>query len=127
MTNNLKKMLKHELTRVWLTSDDKRFLCIDDALNHEEKLEKKRAVIEKEEDKMDNIKLTILKVLNRNNWGLYFKGEPITLIPTSDDSMVYKVNEVELEKLTEEVQAILENNCQEDTQENQTGNWSSNG
>lgn len=127
MTSNLKKMLKQELAIVWLTSDDKKFLCIDDALNYEEKLEKKRAVIEKEEDKMDNIKLTILKVLNRNNWGLYFKGEPITLIPTSDDSMVYKVNEVELEKLTEEVQAILENNCQEDTQENQTGNWSSNG
>ncbi len=120
-------MLKQELAIVWLTSDDKKFLCIDDALNYEEKLEKKRAVIEKEEDKMDNIKTTILKVLNRNNWGLYFKGEPITLIPTSDDSMVYKVNEVELEKLTEEVQAILENNCQEDTQENQTGNWSSNG
>jgi len=127
LTSNLKKMLKQELAIVWLTSDDKKFLCIDDALNYEEKLEKKRAVIEKEEDKMDNIKLTILKVLNRNNWGLYFKGEPITLIPTSDDSMVYKVNEVELEKLTEEVQAILENNCQEDTQENQTGNWSSNG
>jgi len=103
-------MLKHELTRVWLTSDDKRFLCIDDALNHEEKLEKKRAIIEKEEDEMDNIKATILKVLNSNNWGLYFKGEPITLIP-----------------LTDEVQAILEDNCQEDTQENQTGNWSSNG
>jgi len=117
-------MLKHELERIWITSDEKKFLRIDDALKHEETLEKKRAIIQKEENKVTEIHKLFLKVLNSNNWGLYFKGEPITLIPTSDESMVYKVNEVELEKLTDEVQAILENNCQEDTKGNQTGNWS---
>ena len=120
-------MLKHELERIWITSDEKKFLRIEDALKHEEKLEKKRAVIEKEEDKMDNIKTTILKVLNRNNWGLYFKGEPITLIPTSDDSMVYKVNEVKFDRLTEEIQKELESDCQENAQEKPTEDWSSNG
>ena len=47
MTSNLKKMLKQELAIVWLTSDDKKFLCIDDALNYEEKLEKKLIKAEK--------------------------------------------------------------------------------
>jgi len=120
-------MLKHELERVWITSDEKKFLCIDDALNHEENQEDKRAIIQKEENKVTNINETFLRVLNRNNWGLYFKGEPITLIPTSDDSMVYKVNEVKFDRLIEELKKELENNCQENTREEPTDNWSSNG
>ena len=120
-------MLKHELERVWITSDEKKFLCIDDALNHEEMQQDKRAIIEKEENKVTNINEIFLRVLNRNNWGLYFKGEPITLIPTNDDSTVYKVNEVKFDKLVEELEKELENNCQENTQEKPTEDWSSNG
>ena len=120
-------MLKPELERIWITSDDKKFLHIDDALKHEEILEKKRAITQKEEDKVTELNKLFLRVLNSNNWGLYFKGEPITLIPTNDNNMVYKVNEVKFDRLIEEIQKELENNCQENTQENQTGNWSSNG
>jgi hypothetical protein len=122
-----KKMLKHELERIWITSDDRKFLHIDDALKHEETLEKKRAITQKEEEKVTELNKLFLKVLNSNNWGLYFKGEPITLIPTNDDNMVYKVNEVKFDRLIEEIQKELENNCQENTQGKPTGNWSSNG
>ena len=88
LKKNIKSYLKHELDRIWITSDEKKFLRIDDALKHEETLEKKRAIIQKEEDKVTEIHKLFLKVLNRNNWGLYFKGEPISRIPTNDDSMV---------------------------------------
>ena len=124
LKENLKSYLKHELERVWITSDEKKFLRIDDALKHEETIEKKRAIIQKEEDKVTEIHKLFLKVLNRNNWGLYFKGEPISRIPTNDDSMVYKVNEVKFERLIEEIQKILENNCQENEQEKPTEDWS---
>ena len=120
-------MLKHELERIWIASDGKKFLCIDDALKHEEILEKKRAITQKEEDKVTELNKLFLRVLNSNNWGLYFKGEPITLIPTNDNNMVYKVNEVKFDRLIEEIQKELENNCQENTQEKPTDNWSSNG
>ena len=76
-------MLKHELERVWITSDEKKFLCIDDALNHEENQEDKRAIIQ--------------------------------------------VNEVKFDRLIEELKKELENNCQENTREEPTDNWSSNG
>ena len=124
LKKNLKSYLKHELRRIWITSDEKNFLRIDDALKHEETLEKKRAIIQKEEDKVTAIHKIFLKVLNRNNWGLYFKGEPISRIPTNDDSMVYKVNEVKFERLIEEIQNILENDCQENEQEKPTEDWS---
>ena len=124
LKENLKSYLKHELERVWITSDEKKFLRIDDALKHEETIEKKRAIIQKEENKVTEIHKLFLKVLNRNNWGLYFKGEPISRIPTNDDSMVYKVNEVKFERLIEEIQNILENDCQENEQEKPTEDWS---
>ena len=124
LKENMKSYLKHELERVWITSDEKKFLRIDDALKHEETIEKKRAIIQKEEDKVTEIHKLFLKVLNRNNWGLYFKGEPISRIPTNDDSMVYKVNEVKFERLIEEIQNILENDCQENEQEKPTEDWS---
>ena len=127
MKKNLKGYLKHELRRIWITSDEENFLRIDDALKHEETLWEKRAIIQKEEDKVTEIHKLFLKVLNRNNWGLYFKGEPISGIPTNDDSMVYKVNEVKFERLIEEIQNILENDCQENEQEKPTEDWSSNG
>ena len=124
LKKNLKSYLKHELDRIWITSDEKKFLRIDDALKHEETLEKKRAIIQKEEDKVTEIHKLFLKVLNSNNWGLYFKGEPISRIPTNDDSMVYKVNEVKFERLIEEIQNTLESNCQENEQEKPTEDWS---
>ena len=128
MKNSLKKnirgYLKHELRRIWITSDEENFLRIDDALKHEETLEKKRAIIQKEENKVTEIHKLFLKVLNSNNWGLYFKGEPISRIPTNDDSMVYKVNEVKFERLIEEIQNTLESNCQENEQEKPTEDWS---
>ena len=124
MKKNIRGYLKHELDRIWITSDEKKFLRIDDALKHEETLEKKRAIIQKEEDKVTEIHKLFLKVLNSNNWGLYFKGEPISRIPTNDDSMVYKVNEVKFERLIEEIQNILESDCQENEQEKPTEDWS---
>ena len=124
LKKNLKSYLKHELDRIWITSDEKKFLRIDDALKHEETLEKKRAIIQKEEDKVTEIHKLFLKVLNSNNWGLYFKGEPISRIPTNDDSMVYKVNEVKFERLIEEIQNTLESDCQENEQEKPTEDWS---
>ena len=127
MKKNIKSYLKHELERIWITSDEKKFLRIEDALKHEETLEKKRAIIQKEENKVTEIHKLFLKVLNSNNWGLYFKGEPISRIPTNDDSMVYKVNEVKFERLIEEIQNELENDCQENEQEKPTEDWSSNG
>ena len=34
------------------------------------------------------------KVLSDNDWGIYFKGEPIEGFPTQDGMRVYRVNEI---------------------------------
>ena len=45
----LKKLLKTELATVYVTTSNKRFLSLDDALEHEMDEEKKREIIKKKE------------------------------------------------------------------------------
>ena len=129
LENSLKRkllsLLKTEIQRVYLTTDDKMFLDVEDALQHEESLEKKRAIIKKKEETVNKINELFLKVLSNNNWGLYFKGEPMQSIPMSDGGKVYKVNEVKVEQVYEEIQKEIESDWQK--QNEQTDNKSSNG
>ena len=49
----------------------------------------------------------MIKILNENNVGLYHKGKPLEEIP-SNVGVMYKVNEVELEKVINDYNAHLE-------------------
>ena len=66
------------------------------------------------------------KVLSKNEWGIYFKGEPIEGFPTQDGMRVYKVNEVSSDRLFDAIEQEskqMENECQgnQETEEEQTG------
>ena len=49
----------------------------------------------------------LIKILNENNLGLYIKGKPLEEIP-SNVGVMYKVNEVDAEKIIDEYIAHLE-------------------
>ena len=56
------------------------------------------------------------KVLSRNEWGIFFKGEPIEGFPTQDGMKVYKVNEIASDRLFDAIEKEItqtENQCQE--------------
>ena len=74
---------------------------------------------------MNKINELLLKVLSENNWGIYFKGEPMQSIPMNDGAKVYKVNEVKAERIYEEIQKEIESDWQK--QNEQTENKSLNG
>ena len=44
------------------------------------------------------------KVLSENEWGIYFKGEPMECFPTQDGMRVYKVNEVSSDRLFDAIE-----------------------
>ena len=55
------------------------------------------------------------KILSENEWGLFFKGEPIEGFPTQDGMRVYRVNEVSSDKLFDAIKhesRLMENKCQ---------------
>ena len=67
------------------------------------------------------------KVLSKNEWGLFFKGEPMEGHPTQDGMRVYRVNEVSSDKLFDAIEQeskLMENECQisEEQEEGQIKN-----
>ena len=67
------------------------------------------------------------RILSKNEWGIFFKGEPIEGFPTQDGMKMYKVNEVALDRLHDAVEkeiTQMERECQGDS-EQQTGGESS--
>ena len=77
LKNNNDLKLKHELEFVYIDSSGKKYLKKIDALCAEaqiqlsldSKLQKKKRI-------MDIIEL-VMKVLRRENWGVYYKNQPI--------------------------------------------------
>jgi len=125
LKKKLLSLLKTELEIIYITKDGKKFIEVDKALQHEESLEKKRAIIRKRKETVNKINELLLKVLSENNWGIYFKGEPMQSIPMNDGAKVYKVNEVKAERIYEEIQKEIESDWQK--QNEQTENKSLNG
>lgn len=93
-----KNLIKTELSIVYLTTNDKKFLNIEDAIKYQGILNKNK------EKEMEGVQMTIdiknlvLEVFKENDWGVYFKGEPITSLPVQDNSKIYKVNSVSLDR-----------------------------
>lgn len=115
----LKKKLKTELKIVHLTSDDNIFLNEKEALQHEWLLENKREITRKEVEMIDDNLKSVVEVLNRNDWGIFFKGEPVTSLPVQDGMKVYKVNEVKLDAFLDELRMRLTENKEEECQNHQ--------
>ena len=94
LIKKLKGLIKTELATVYVTTNNKKFLSLNDALKCEIKEEKKRAIIKEREKIMIKIYELLTRVLSKNEWGIYFKGEPIEGFPTQDGMRVYRVNEI---------------------------------
>ena len=79
---------------MYVTTSNKKFLSLNEALKCELVEEKKRVIIKENEEMIMKIYEILSKVLSDNDWGIYFKGEPIEGFPTQDGMRVYRVNEI---------------------------------
>tara|TARA_R110000824_G_scaffold74092_4_gene188586 strand:- start:667 stop:888 length:222 start_codon:yes stop_codon:yes gene_type:complete len=57
---------------------------------------------------IDNIQKIIDKVMQDNNWGLYFKATPLENLPSQDGQHIYKVNDVSSEELATAIRIAVE-------------------
>jgi hypothetical protein len=61
--------------------------------------------LQKKEEIMNIVEL-ILRMLEKENWGIYYKNQPIQPLELQDGNSLYQVNQVdesEIEKVIEEV------------------------
>jgi hypothetical protein len=104
------KSLKTELAIIYLTTDDKKFLNIKDAVEHQGILEKYKEKKSEEMKMIVDVKQLVEEILRKNDWGIYFKTEPITSLPVKDKNKIYKVNDVTMDRLMDAIDMAIGTN-----------------
>ena len=114
----LKSLIKTEITTVYLTSDSEKFLEMDLAILHESELEEIRQQNRRWEQMKTNIAELVLEVLKKERWGIFFKSEPMQVLPVQDsETTLFKVNEVKQDQLIESIKNAMEREVQERSNE----------
>ena len=47
----------------------------------------------------EQIKKIVKRVLEKNSWGLYFKGKPLIEMPVNGEASIYKLNDIHISEL----------------------------
>ena len=112
--NELKKYVKTELAIVYIASDGTKHLKETEAIFHEEGLEVTRQQDRRWNNMKTNIAELVLEVLNKEGWGIFFKTEPIQVLPVQDsETTLYKVNEVNGKQLQESIEIAIQRKADE--------------
>ena len=103
--NNLK--IKHELDTVYIDSSGGRHLTYEKALCAEAQIQTvKEFKLKQKEQIMDIIEL-VMKILKRENWGVYYKNQPMQPLEMQDGNSLYKVNQVDEMDIEEAIEKAL--------------------
>ena len=115
--------ISKELETIYITSSGDRYLKEMDAICAEAQIQQAKESKERRKVKlMGNIE-AILKVLLEENWGIYYKNNPMRSLTTQEGGTLYEINTVDLD----EVERVLlkklntikegqEDNCTEHTE-----------
>ena len=125
MNNDLK--IKKELDTVYIDSSGTRHLDYMKALCAESQIQSgKDRKLQQRQRIMDIVEL-IMQVLKSENWGVYYKNQPIQPLEMQDGNALYKVNQVdECDIETVITQALTEGkSCKESSQINSSQNKNS--
>ena len=95
MKNNNDLKLQKELETVYIDSSGKKYLDYMDALCAETQIQQCReAKLIQKQRIMDIVEL-IMQVLKSENWGVFYKNQPIQTLEMQDGNSLYKVNQVD--------------------------------
>ena len=59
----------------------------------------------------------VCKTLKETQWGIFFKHEPVQALPVQDNTVLYKVNEVNDDELVEAIKQAIEASVDERNEE----------
>ena len=93
MNNDLK--IKKELDTVYIDSGGTRHLDYMKALCAEAQIQAVRDRKLQQKQRIMNIVELIMQVLKSENWGVYYKNQPIQPLEMQDGNALYKVNQVD--------------------------------
>ena len=95
MNNTINHKIRSELDTVYITSDGRKFLKYLDALYSQSEIDKGIEIkLSKQARVMDIVKI-VMDVLRRENWGVYYKNQPMQPLEMQDGNPLYKINLVD--------------------------------
>ena len=95
MNNNSDLKIKSELETVYIDSSGSKHLKRTDALCAEAQIILAREIKLKQKEKVMNIVELVMRVLKNENWGVFYKNQPIQPLEMQDGNSLYKVNQVD--------------------------------
>tara|TARA_A100001011_G_scaffold135564_1_gene142972 strand:- start:12317 stop:12679 length:363 start_codon:yes stop_codon:yes gene_type:complete len=91
----LEKEVKRELGIIYISSDGRTFLKEMDARYAQMELNRGIVTNHKKKETVMKIAEIIMMVLKENNWGVYYKSQPMHPLEMQDGNALYKVNQVD--------------------------------
>ena len=105
---HLHNEIKTELDTVYITSSGDRYIKEMDALCAESQIQKTRKIQEKRRKIIMSMVDILINILKENNWGIFWKDEPMQTLKLQDDTPLLKINEVDEEAIEGAVLKFIE-------------------
>jgi hypothetical protein len=107
LNKNSDLKIKKELDTVYIDSSGKRHLDYMEALCAEAQIQMCRDVKLKQKQKIMDIVKLITQVLKSENWGVFYRNQPIQPLEMQDGSALYKVNQVDENEIETAIEQAL--------------------
>ena len=101
--------IKVELGSIYITSAGDSFIDIQDAYRAQSQIQLARESKQKRRQVMMSMVDILIHVLKENNWGVFYKTEPMQTLTVQNDSPLLKVNEVDDDVIEAAVLGVIEN------------------
>ena len=126
MKNNSDLKLQKELETVYIDSGGNKHLDYMEALCAESQIQQCRQAKLKQKQRIIDIVELMMQVLKSENWGVFYKNQPIQPLEMQDGNALYKVNQVdEIEIETAIEKALTKDKPWESSQTNSNQNKNS--
>ena len=104
-----KDEIKIEIDTVYITTAGDKFLKKMDAFRAESQIQQAKESEEKRRKIMMSMVEILIRVLKENNWGVFYKSEPMQTLTLQNDSPLLRINEVDDDVVESAVLSVIEN------------------
>ena len=108
-SNILYEYIKKELETVYITSSGSKYLKEMDALSAEAQIQQARQSKQRRKDRMTKLVDILFDVLKQNNWGVFYKSEPMQSLTLQDGAPLLKINEVDSDVVEQAINDVVMN------------------
>ena len=104
-----KDEIKIEIDTVYITTAGDKFLKKMDAFRAESQIQQAKESEEKRRKIIMSMVEILIRVLKENNWGVFYKSEPMQTLTLQNDSPLLRINEVDDDVVEGAVLSVIEN------------------